>query len=108
MLTLRDNEEQDLPLFILGKNLKPAKVDGAPEWSSSDGNVASLVVADDGMSAVLIAGEAGTAQIIVRADADLGAGTEMIVITEQVTVIANKAAIMEIHPGPVRIHVPPA
>lgn len=55
---------------------KPAKIDGAPSWTQLSGN-ASIVVAEDGMSAYLIsADDPGDSQFIVKADADLGEGVE--------------------------------
>ena len=57
---------------------KPAKLDGVPTWEVLSGN-ASVVAADDGLSASLISGDdPGDTEIIVKADADLGEGVEEI------------------------------
>lgn len=67
---------------------RPAAIDGAPVWASSDETV--LVVtptSDDGMSAIIDTVAPGTARITVSADADLGAGVETITaVSEDVNV----------------------
>lgn len=57
---------------------RPAKLDGKPAWTVITGN-STLEVAEDGLSAYLISSDdPGDTQIIVKADADLGEGTEEI------------------------------
>lgn len=70
---------------------KPAKVDGAPVWSSSDPAVFDVAAAADGMSAVVTPGDPGTAQLKVEADADLGAGIVPVVTLVDIDVVAGQA-----------------
>lgn len=69
-----------------------AAVDGVPTWRSTDENVLTVAAAADGLSAVVTpAGPLGTAQIIVDADADLGAGVTSLQETFELTVVAGQA-----------------
>lgn len=68
----------------------PAKVDGAPSWSSSDDNVASVSVAEDGVATV-IAKNVGQTQISVTADADRGEGVRTITRSALVEVVSGEA-----------------
>lgn len=63
-------------LTIAPKNARgrPAQVDGAPEWTSSDESVCEIAPSDDGMSCRVRCLASGTATITCDADADLGAG----------------------------------
>ncbi len=54
---------------------KPAAFDGVPAWQTSAEEVASLVVAADGMSALVVAGFPGDATISVSADLKGGPDT---------------------------------
>lgn len=51
-----------------------ASVDGVPEWSSSDDSIGTVTASDDGLSATVTANATGTAQVQLRADANLGDG----------------------------------
>lgn len=74
------------------RNGNPAVVDGVPAWSSSDPAVLAVTPADDGMSALVVpVGPLGTAQVSVRADADLGEGVREIIGTADVEVVAGEA-----------------
>lgn len=77
----------------------PASIDGIPVWATSDGNVAALEVAANGLSAVLLGGLVGNCQVSVSADADLGAGTKPVVALLDVQVVAGEAAVGVIVPG---------
>jgi len=83
---------------------KPAKVDGVPVWASDNEDAATVVAADDGMSAVVSPGaltspEPWTANITVTADADLGEGVVPIIGTGSVTVTGGAASIIEVKFG---------
>lgn len=77
----------------------PAAIDGIPVWATSDGTVAALEVAANGLSAVLLGGLVGSCQISVSADADLGAGAKPVVALLDVQVVAGEAAVGVIVPG---------
>ena len=70
----------------------PAAVDGVPVWSTDHTDLITLVVSADGMSVdVAAVGPAGSAQITVEADADLGAGVESLITLAQIDVVGGKA-----------------
>jgi hypothetical protein len=70
----------------------PATVDGAPVWSIESGD-ATLEVAADGLSCVIISGAADVVNTIsVTADADMGEGVSSISETIVYTVTAAQAA----------------
>jgi hypothetical protein len=73
---------------------KPAKVDGAPVWKSSDESVATVVPSADGMSASIVSvdGAEGTATISVEGDADLGAGVVPVGASDTVLVTSPQAS----------------
>lgn len=80
------------------KTGKPAKVDGIPEWSVLSGN-ATVIAADDGMSAFVVSQDAVDAnptlnitQYKVSADADLGEGVEPIEDTITLHVLGAQAS----------------
>lgn len=65
----------DVTVSFVDRAGNPAKVDGVPAWSSSDDTVVTVTPAADGLSAVVSSTDKiGTAQVVVRADADLDAG----------------------------------
>jgi len=69
----------------------PASVDGAPVWSVESGD-ATLEVAADGLSCVIISGAAEVVNTVtVTADADMGAGVVSISETIVYTVSAAQA-----------------
>lgn len=104
MLDLTATQQSVLKLSIKSKSGKPAKVDGAPKWSSSDTEVATVEAASDGMSATVKAvnGNGGVCQITAAGDADLGAGVEPLTGFLDVTVAGGdglKAAVFELIAG---------
>lgn len=94
-------DEQQCPLSIQPVTAAghPAPVDGVPTWASSDPTVADLVVAADGLSADVVSGNLGTAQISVNADADLGTGVTTITGVLDVQVVAAQAVTLAITAG---------
>lgn len=96
------NNEQKVTLAIqpLTAGGNPATVDGVPAWSVSDETVLSIVVAEDGLSAVVTtAGPVGTSQVSVSADADLGEGVKTITGLLDVEVVGAEAATLAINTG---------
>jgi hypothetical protein len=97
---LGDDKKVQCSVAWVDKKGKPAVVDGAPAWASSDDSVCAVAdVAADGMSATLVGGDPGGAQINVMADADLGAGVREVVATLDVQVVAGEAVAGTLTPG---------
>jgi hypothetical protein len=93
---------QALPLAVAFTDAKgnPAKVEGAPAWAVTDASLASLVVAEDGMSATLTPmGPLGLCKVQVTADADLGAGVVNILGEMDIETIAGDAVAVNISAG---------
>ncbi len=104
MLDLTATQQADVALVITTIHGKPAKVDGAPEWKSSNEAVATVVAAKDGLSATILAvnDEGGVCQITAAGDADLGPGVAPFSAFLDVTVAPGKggtAAVFELVPG---------
>lgn len=77
-----------------------ARVDGVPVWAADPAGIVELVVADDGMSAVVKpVGPLGSVQVSVTADADLGAGNVPLALLGTVEVIAGTAVAGSINFG---------
>lgn len=91
MFTLPDDKTANAAVSYVDAKGKPAKVDGAPVWESSDSAVLTVAAASDGMSAVVTPGDPGTAQLKITADVDLGAGVEELITLADVEVVAGKA-----------------
>ncbi len=77
----------------------PAEVDGAPRWSSTAEDVATVVADADGMgSKVAFSGKAGTGKIQVFADADMTPdGMEEIIGEWEFQVVGGKATIIKLN-----------
>lgn len=100
MLTLKDNETVALKTRVLDIKRKPARLDGPPQWQSSDPKIASVIASDDGLSCVIKAeDELGTVRITATADADTGPGVKTLTGIFDVEVVASEAVIMEIEAG---------
>src|SRR5262245_20948659 len=73
--TISADQEVVVSLVITDQYGNPASVDGLPAWEASNVAVLAVRTAADGMSAVVTArGPAGTSQVKVVCDADLGEG----------------------------------
>ena len=100
MLTLTDIQKCALTVAFQTAAGNPAKVDGVPEWSVSDGALLALEVAEDGMSATVTAvGPLGIGQVLLKADADLGEGVKEITGLLDVEVIASEATVAIVAAG---------
>ena len=76
--TLTNEQKIKATLTPVTETGRPAKLDGAPSWTIQDGNC-TISVADDGLSATIIAGDVpGDTMILIEADADLGAGVQKV------------------------------
>ena len=98
-----DQFYQAVPLTITDSKGRPAQVDGAPVWASSDDTVLTVTPAADGMSADINTVAPGTARATVQADADLGAGVVTITgVTEDIVVTlgtSTQASVMTLTLG---------
>jgi hypothetical protein len=79
----------------------PAQIDGDPEWSSSDPNIAKVVVTPGNPYLANLAGgtATGNAQVIVSADAAIGDEVREIICTMDVTVVGGEAVVGVISPA---------
>lgn len=69
-----------------------AKVDGAPVWSLDGDPIGAVTAAADGLSATIaLNGSLGTAQLAVKADADLGGGQRELALTADIEIVAGEA-----------------
>ena len=89
-VNLPDNKKFNVSILPIDAQGQPAEVENV-QWSVSDPSVASVLSAPDGLSAYVISGNLGTAQITVSADALIGDGIEVISDVLEVTVIGGKA-----------------
>jgi len=78
---------------------RPAELDGVPVWAVSDETVLAIEPAADGLSAVVKAQAPGSARVSVTGDADMGAGIEPIIGTDDITVRPGKAVVLELVAG---------
>ena len=101
MLEKTINNEQKFPFTIAPKTSKgkSVDVDGVPSVSVVSGDV-TLDVAADGKSGFIISGDnPGVSQVLIEADADLGAGVVTISEVIQVTVNGALAANLGVSLG---------
>jgi len=78
---------------------KPAKLDGSPSWTVTEGN-SQVVVDDDGLGALLVSSdEPGDTLVTIKADADLGEGIEELVDVLKLTVVGATAKNLGITVG---------
>ena len=95
--SLTDSQQTTLSVKFVDKKGNPANVDGVPEWSTDNTDVLALTPAADGLSCVAASvGPLGVAKVTLKADADLGAGTEPIFGTLEIDVTAGNAATVTI------------
>ncbi len=99
MLQLTDSQQCALSIAPVDAKGNPAPVQGAPVWASSAPTVAAVTPSADGLSANIVAGATGTAQISVSADADLGDGVTTITGVLDVTVVGGQATSIGIVAG---------
>lgn len=93
---------QKLPVSVTFKDKfgNDAQVDGKPEWAVTDSTLASLEVADDGMSSMIVpTGVVGSFKVQVSADADLGAGVKTILGELDIDLVAGDAENVVISAG---------
>lgn len=100
-IALTNTEKKRVKLNPQTKNNKPAKIDGVPTWTVTDGK-ATLDVAPDGLSAFVVSADddAGISHITVLADADLGAGVKDLSEVIEATVTGEAAQSLGITDEP--------
>ena len=97
---LKVSQKLPLSIAIADRFGNPAKVDGVPQWAVSDESVASLEVAEDGMSAMLVpVGPVGIVMVQAKADADMGEGVKEILGEMEVEMIAGDAETIVMSAG---------
>lgn len=97
---LKVNQSLPVTITITDKFGNAAKVDGVPAWAVTDAALASLTVADDGMSASVVpVGAVGAFKVQVSADADLGEGVKSIMGELDVELLAGDAEVISIAAG---------
>jgi hypothetical protein len=106
MLALQNDQQVTASIAPVDAKGNPAKVDGAPTWSSSSEDVATVNAAADGLSALVVGVDIGTCQINVQADADLGEGTTALTGTLDVEVVAGSAVALSITTGTPESNLP--
>lgn len=100
MLLLTNGQKVTLSIAPLDAFGQAARIDGLPAWNVSDGALATITPAEDGMSAVLEPlGPVGLLQVQVTADADLGEGIKSLSGTLDVQVEAGEAVTLGITAG---------
>lgn len=91
------NEAKKFAIKITDKFGNDAKVDGAPAWAVTDEALATIVVAEDGMSAVVTpVGPVGSLKVQVSADADLGEGVKPLLGELDLDLVAGDAEVLSI------------
>lgn len=99
MLQLTDTQRVQISIAPVDKKGAPAQVQSVA-FSSSDTSVATVTQdATDPNKAVVVAGVAGTCQIQVSADADLGDGVSTINGTLDITVVGGPAVSLSVSAG---------
>jgi hypothetical protein len=102
-MIINNTQKVSITITPKGKSGRPAKIDGVPTWQNTDETLGTLVVAADGLSAVYttVDGASGNSQVIVDADADLGAGVVDITGLLDINVVApeEQATTIEITAG---------
>lgn len=98
-ITITNEQKIPVTLSPVTDTGKPAKLDGSPAWTVLSGN-SQVVVADDGLSADLISSDdPGDTEIMIKADADLGAGVVEISDTIKLSVTGAQAKSLGITVG---------
>lgn len=100
-MVLTDNQQVDLTIEARTAKGNVAKLDGVPVWEVSDAAIVAITPAADGLSCnVKAVGPVGTAQVVVRADADLDVGEVREVIgTLDIEVVAGEAVVIGVVAG---------
>lgn len=96
MLLMTSVQKATLTLDPRDAKGHPAALDGAPSWTVADPTVATVEVADDGLSAVVVAQGVGVTQVNVVADAKIGPEVKELAGVLEVQVSAAEAVTLGI------------
>lgn len=92
LITITNEQKVQVSLAPLTAAGNPATLDGTPSWTVIEGD-ATLEVAEDGLSAFLVSGEANVnSKIGIKADADLGDGIREIEDFVDLAVVSAEAS----------------
>lgn len=98
---MTSSQQTTVTAKFVDKKGNPAKVDGAPTWSTDNTDVLALKPSDDGLSCVVAAVDPlGVAGVTMRADADLGAGVVELIGTLEVEITAGQATTVKLEAAP--------
>lgn len=98
-ITLTNEQQVTVTLAPKTSTGKVAILDGAPTWEVLSGD-STVTPSTDGLSAVIRSSDTpGVTQILVKADADLGAGVEEIADTIAVNVEGARASNLGLSVG---------
>jgi hypothetical protein len=100
--TLPDGNEVHVKISYVDAQGNAAIVDGDITWTSSNDEIATVIVDDDDSTEAVVAatvgGTIGQVQITAKADADLGSGVRELITTMDVEVVAGEAVSGMIEP----------
>jgi hypothetical protein len=95
---LADNQKVTLTTEFINAEGNLARVDGSPEWDTSNEDLFKLTPASDGNSCEVEAlGPLGTGQVSVTADADLGDGVRTVSGVVTIEVVGSEAVVAAIN-----------
>lgn len=98
-VTITNEQKVKVTLTPVTATGKPAQLDGVPNWSVVSGE-STIEAAADGRSAFLISSDSpGDTEVMVEADADVGAGVETISDMIKLTVEGAKAQSLGLSVG---------
>lgn len=98
-ITITNEQQVQVTLTPVTQGGQPAQLDGVPTWEVISGN-STILVAEDGKSAILrSADDPGDTEILIKADADLGAGVVEVSDVIQLTVAGAMAASLGLTVG---------
>jgi hypothetical protein len=95
MARITNEQQVSVEVRPLTQAGRPARIDGAVEWASSDTSVAT-VTSTGAMSALVVSVGPGVTQISAVFDADLGEGVRPVEMTGALEVVEAEAVTAEI------------
>lgn len=97
---LKVTDKLPVSLAIVDAAGNPAVVDGIPQYEVTDKDAATLEVAEDGMSVVVVpTGKIAKFDLQVKADADLGDGVKELLGTLEIETLSGEAVSMSLTAG---------
>lgn len=91
-ITITDIQQFPLDIQVQDKHGHPATLIAPPAWATSDPALLNVAVADDGLSATVLAtGEIGQAQVTVTCEGGPEVGDDTFTGVLDVTIVGGKA-----------------